>query len=112
MTQPVDEFLVQVVYLDADVIVLRNIDHLFTLPEVSASGTTQSFFNAGVMVIEPSNCTFQVLMDEMEKLASEVKDDWEFFNRVFPWWHRIPRNMNALKYFWTRRQKDVDYMNG
>ncbi|KAG0579921.1 hypothetical protein KC19_4G134800 [Ceratodon purpureus] len=101
----------KVIYLESDIIVLRNIDHLFKLPEVAASGTTQSVFNSGLMVLEPSNCTFQILMDEMEKLASEVDDDWDFFNRVFPWWHRIPKDMNSLKYFWSRDKKSVDNMN-
>ena len=90
---------------------LRNIDHLFRVSEVAGSGTTNSLFNSGVMVMQPSNCTFRILMDEMEKLVSEVKDEWDFLNRVFPWWHRIPKHMNSLKYFWTRQSEDVDHMN-
>jgi alpha-N-acetylglucosamine transferase len=99
--------LIQVIYLETDMIVLRNMDHVFRLPEVSASGTSQSVFNNGVMVLEPSNCTFQILMDEMEKLVSEVIDVWDFFYRVFPWWHRIPRYMNTLKYFWSTEDKEL-----
>nr|PNR58003.1 hypothetical protein PHYPA_004998 [Physcomitrium patens] len=102
----------KVVYVEADVLVLRNLDHLFSMPEISASGSTKTLFNSGVMVVEPSNCTFQLLMDEMEKIISETGGDWDFFNRIFPWWHRIPKHMNYLKYFWTRsRTSEVDSSN-
>jgi hypothetical protein len=62
-------------------------------------------------VIEPSNCTFQLLMDGIQELTSDISNDQEFFNRMFPWWHRIPRHMNYLKYFWTRQANEVDNMN-
>ncbi|XP_024392627.1 uncharacterized protein [Physcomitrium patens] len=102
----------KVIYVEADVLVLRNLDHLFTMPEISASGSTKTLFNSGVMVIEPSSCTFQLFVDEMEKSESEIGGDWDFFNRIFPWWHRIPRHMNYLKYFWTRsRTSEVNYSN-
>lgn len=99
------------VYVEADVLVLRNLDHLFMMPEVSGSGSTKNLFNSGMMVVEPSNCTFQLLMNEIEKNASQIGGDWDFLNRMFPWWHRIPRHMNYLKYFWTRQDNEVDYMN-
>lgn len=99
------------IYVEADVLVLRNLDHLFRMPEISGSGSTSTLFNSGLMVIEPSNRTFQYLMGEMESTASQVSGDWDFFNRIFPWWHRIPRHMNYLKYFWTRQNNEGDYMN-
>lgn len=104
-------FGIQVVYIDADLLILRNLDVLFKMPELSASGNTKTTFNSGVMVIEPSNCTFQLLMDGIQELTSDISNDQEFFNRMFPWWHRIPRHMNYLKYFWTRQANEVDNMN-
>ncbi|KAG0591973.1 hypothetical protein KC19_1G215400 [Ceratodon purpureus] len=101
----------KVVYVEADILVLRNLDHLFMIPEVSGSGSAKTLFNSGVMVIEPSNCTYQLLMDEMEKVASQIGGDWDFLNRMFPWWHRIPRHMNYLKYFWTRQNNEDQDMN-
>lgn len=47
----------------------------------------------------------------MEKYHSQVGGDWEFLNRLFPWWHRIPRYMNYLKYFWTRENNEGENMN-
>ncbi|KAF5942439.1 hypothetical protein HYC85_020081, partial [Camellia sinensis] len=53
----------KIIFIDADLLILRNIDFLFEMPEITATGNNGSLFNSGVMVVEPSNCTFQLLMD-------------------------------------------------
>ncbi|XP_042471237.1 putative UDP-glucuronate:xylan alpha-glucuronosyltransferase 3 isoform X2 [Zingiber officinale] len=90
----------KVVFLDADLLVLRNIDFLFALPEVSAIGNNATLFNSGVMVVEPSECTFQWLMDNIEVITSYNGGDQGYLNEVFTWWHRVPRHTNYLKHFW------------
>ena len=53
----------KIVYLDADIYVLKNLDHLFAAPHLTAALDGEYFnlwegwphFNAGCMVIEPSN---------------------------------------------------------
>ena len=60
----------RVIFIDADIIVLRNLDILFHFPQMSATGNDQSIFNSGIMVLEPSNCTFHVLMSRRHDVIS------------------------------------------
>ncbi|URE08726.1 Glycosyl transferase family 8 [Musa troglodytarum] len=100
----------KVVFLDADLLVLRNIDFLFALPEITAVGNNAALFNSGVMVVEPSNCTFQLLMDHIDEITSYNGGDQGYLNEIFTWWHRVPKSLNFLKHFWAgdaerRREK-------
>lgn len=90
----------KIIFIDADLLVLRNIDFLFTMPEISASGNNGTLFNSGVMVIEPSICTFKLLMENINEIKSYNGGDQGYLNEIFTWWHRIPRHMNYLKHFW------------
>ncbi|EPS60482.1 hypothetical protein M569_14321, partial [Genlisea aurea] len=90
----------KIVFIDADLLILRNIDFLFRLPEMSAAGNHASLFNSGVMVIEPSKCTFQLLMDRINDIDSYDGGDQGYLNEIFTWWHRIPRRVNFLTHFW------------
>ncbi|CAM8918951.1 unnamed protein product [Rhodiola kirilowii] len=90
----------KIIFIDADMLVLRNIDFLFSMPEISATGNNGSLFNSGVMVIEPSNCTFQLLMDHINEIESYNGGDQGYLNEIYTWWHRIPKHMNFLKHFW------------
>lgn len=91
----------KIIFIDADLIILRNIDKLFRLPEISAVGNHKTLFNSGVMVIEPSNCTFQLLIDRINDIESYNGGDQGYLNEIFTWWHRIPKHMNFLKHFWS-----------
>lgn len=90
----------KIIFIDADLLILRNIDFLFGLPELSATGNNATLFNSGVMVIEPSNCTFQLLMDHINEIVSYNGGDQGYLNEIFTWWHRIPKRMNFLKHYW------------
>jgi glycogenin len=64
----------RVVFLDADTLVLQNIDHLFDLPKdiTFAASPELGFpdcFNSGFMVLSPSATT----LAELKKLAGEVE---------------------------------------
>ncbi|KAE8778266.1 xylan alpha-glucuronosyltransferase 1-like [Hordeum vulgare] len=89
----------RIVFVDADQLVLRNIDFLFDAPEVSATGNSRTLFNSGVMVLEPCNCTFDMLMARVRDVRSYNGGDQGFFNEIFTWWHRLPRTVNVLKYY-------------
>ncbi|KAM3237327.1 UDP-glucuronate:xylan alpha-glucuronosyltransferase 2-like [Capsicum chacoense] len=89
----------KVVFIDADIIVLRNIDILFQFPQLSATGNDGSIFNSGVMVIEPSNCTFNMFMQHIKDIISYNGGDQGFLNEIFVWWHRLPRRVNFFKNF-------------
>ncbi|CAL9202975.1 unnamed protein product [Musa hybrid cultivar] len=100
-----------VVFIDADVLVLRNLDLLFHFPQISATGNDGVIFNSGVMVIEPSNCTFNALMALREDVVSYNGGDQGFLNEVFVWWHRLPRRVNFLKNFWSNTTAEASMKN-
>ncbi|KVI03072.1 Glycosyl transferase, family 8 [Cynara cardunculus var. scolymus] len=90
----------KIIFIDADMLILRNIDFLFGMSEISATGNNGTLFNSGVMVIEPSNCTFKLLMDHINEITSYNGGDQGYLNEIFTWWHRIPKTINFLKNFW------------
>ncbi|KAH7685258.1 Glucuronosyltransferase protein [Dioscorea alata] len=90
----------KVIFIDADLLILRNIDVLFEMPEITATGNNATLFNSGVMVVEPCNCTFDLLMEYINEIKSYNGGDQGYLNEIFTWWHRIPKTMNFLKHFW------------
>lgn len=100
----------KIIFIDADLLILRNIDFLFAMPEISATGNNGSLFNSGVMVVEPSNCTFQLLMDHINEIESYNGGDQGYLNEIYTWWHRIPRHMNFLKHFWIGDEEEKKEM--
>ncbi len=92
----------KVVLLDADTIVLDNVDDLFERPALAAAPDflLPDHFNSGVMVIEPKQETFDRMMETL--FASESYDggDQGFLNTFYPDWyasapeHRLPAGYN------------------
>ncbi|KAJ8531934.1 hypothetical protein K7X08_011857 [Anisodus acutangulus] len=101
----------KIIFIDSDIIVLRNMDVLFYFPQMSAAGNDGSIFNSGVMVIEPSNCTFRMFMQRRKEVVSYNGGDQGFLNEVFVWWHRLPRRVNFLKNFWSNSSNEVSVKN-
>ncbi|KAI4388618.1 hypothetical protein MLD38_000930 [Melastoma candidum] len=91
----------KVIFIDADILVLRNLDLLFHFPQMSAVGNDNSIFNSGIMVLEPSNCTFKLLMNSRDEIVSYNGGDQGYLNEIFVWWHRLPRRVNFLKNYWS-----------
>jgi len=89
----------KVIFIDADLLVLKNIDKFFVHPQLSAAPNDKMIFNSGVMVIEPSMCMFKELMEKSFKLGSYNGGDQGFLNEVFTWWHRLPTKLNHLKIY-------------
>ena len=60
----------KVLFLDADTLVLKNVDHLFERDELSAAPDSgwPDCFNSGVFICQPNVETFDALM----KLAKEI----------------------------------------
>lgn len=100
----------KIIFIDADLLILRNIDFLFEMPEITATGNNATLFNSGVMVVEPSNCTFQLLMDHIYEIESYNGGDQGYLNEIFTWWHRIPKHMNFLKHFWEGDEEEKKQM--
>lgn len=100
----------KIIFIDADLLILRNIDFLFEMPEITATGNNATLFNSGVMVVEPSNCTFKLLMDHINEIESYNGGDQGYLNEIFTWWHRIPKHMNFLKHFWEGDEEEKKEM--
>ncbi|XP_062223090.1 UDP-glucuronate:xylan alpha-glucuronosyltransferase 1-like [Phragmites australis] len=90
----------RVIFLDADLLVQRPMEPLFAMPEVSATGNDGTYFNSGVMVVEPCNCTFRLLAEHVGDIESYNGGDQGYLNEVFSWWHRLPSHANYMKHFW------------
>lgn len=92
----------KVVFLDADTLVLRNIDDLFERPEFSACADAgwPDCFNSGVFVAEPNEATFQKLLQYASEHGSFDGGDQGLLNGFFSNWstapsqHRIPFTYN------------------
>lgn len=91
----------KVIFLDSDFLVLKNMDHFFFYPQLTASPNDLMFFNSGMMVIEPSKCMFEDLMNKSLEVKPQYNNngDQGFLNEVFTWWHRLPWRVNGLKSF-------------
>ncbi|KAL1566099.1 putative UDP-glucuronate:xylan alpha-glucuronosyltransferase 4 [Salvia divinorum] len=89
----------KVMFIDSDFIVTRSLDEFFIHPGVSAKGDNKNRFNSGLMVLEPSMCTFRTLMERRWSVRSYNGGDQGFLNEMFPWWHRLPNKINHLTYF-------------
>lgn len=98
----------KIIFIDSDLLILRNMDFLFDLPEISATGNRRFVFKSGMMVIEPSNCTFRFLLRHRRDIISYNGGDQGYLNEVFTWWHRIPRCMNYLKHFWSNDTEEYE----
>ncbi|KAG9153054.1 hypothetical protein Leryth_012325 [Lithospermum erythrorhizon] len=101
----------KIIFIDSDIIILKNLDVLFHFPQMSATGNDGSIFNSGIMVIEPSNCTFKHLMKSRKEIVSYNGGDQGFLNEIFVWWHRLPRRVNFLKNFWSNSTVEVSLKN-
>ncbi|XP_013603839.1 PREDICTED: putative UDP-glucuronate:xylan alpha-glucuronosyltransferase 5 isoform X1 [Brassica oleracea var. oleracea] len=89
----------KLVFIDADFIIAKNVDYLFFYPQLSAAGNNRVLFNSGVMVLEPSACLFEELMQQSFKIKSYNGGDQGFLNEYFVWWHRLSKRVNTMKYF-------------
>lgn len=97
----------KVVFIDADAIVLRNIDRLFDYPEFSAAPNVYESLadfhrlNSGVFVARPSHETFDAMLAELDAPdAFWQRTDQTFLQHFFPDWHGLPVFFNMLQYVW------------
>ena len=97
----------RVVFLDADTLVLRNIDRLFDYPEFCAAPNVYESvadfhrMNSGVFTARPDPETFDAMLARLD--APEAfwrRTDQTFLQDYFPDWHGLPVTMNMLQYVW------------
>ncbi|HTR30746.1 MAG TPA: glycosyltransferase [Puia sp.] len=85
----------KVVYLDADMLIVENIDSLFEKPHMSAviaggflpENAQWSNFNSGLMVVVPGHDTFARITAAVGHLPSADKSDQGFLNSFFDSWY-------------------------
>nr|GMD78613.1 putative UDP-glucuronate:xylan alpha-glucuronosyltransferase 4 [Ipomoea batatas] len=66
----------KVMFVDPDVVLIKNMDQFFVYPEMSAANNGgDHLFSSGVMIVEPSRCTFEALMEKMIRyeVVSKIK---------------------------------------
>ncbi len=95
------------VFIDADALVLKNIDRLFDYPEFSAAPNVYESLsdfhrmNSGVFVARPSFATFAEMIAKLDLPgAFWRRTDQTFLQAFFPDWHGLPIFMNMLQYVW------------
>jgi len=97
----------RVVFLDADTLVIHNIDRLFGYPEFSGapnlyeSLADMDRLNSGVFVAEPDRSTFEAMLTALDQPGAFWKrTDQTFLQHFFPDWHGLPYTYNTLQYVW------------
>lgn len=97
----------KIVFIDADAIVLRNVDRLFSYPEFSAAPNVYESLadfhrlNSGVFVANPSEDTFADMLARLDQPdAFWPRTDQTFLQAFFPDWHGLPVFYNMLQYVW------------
>ncbi|MEM9999489.1 MAG: glycosyltransferase [Pseudomonadota bacterium] len=95
------------VFLDADTLVVRNIDRLFAYPEYCAAPNVYEGLgdfhrlNSGVFTAKPSKQTFAHMLSMLDQ--PDVfwrRTDQTFLETFFPDWHGLPVMFNMLQYVW------------
>ena len=97
----------RIVFIDADAIVLKNIDRLFAYPEFSAAPNVYENLadfhrlNSGVFVASPSEATFSAMLERLDRPgAFWRRTDQTFLEGFFPDWQGLPVFFNMLQYVW------------
>ncbi len=97
----------RVVFLDADTLVVKNIDNLFGYPEFCAAPNLYETLedmhrlNSGVFVAAPSEATYDDMLGRLD--VPDVfwrRTDQTFLEHYFPNWHGLPYTYNALQYIY------------
>ena len=101
----------KIIFLDADILVLKNLDHLFKKPHMTAALDGEYFniwpgqdhFNAGCLVIEPSEEEFNNILNfikefDYSKITTQVLADQEFLNLYYKEWVN-KKELHLNKYY-------------
>lgn len=100
----------KLVFIDADCIVLQNIDEMLDMPSVSAvRDLSYHGVSAGVMVLETSNQFFE---DLMKDINSDVYDN-TYSDQSYLNWYLTDRGIwNEIPYEYNVHQKRMAFKDG
>ncbi|BBM03984.1 glycosyltransferase family 8 protein [Microbulbifer sp. GL-2] len=97
----------KVVFLDADILLLRNIDHLMDYPEFCAAPNLYEGLdgfhrmNSGSFTAVPSETTYQNMLAVLDRPGVFWRrTDQTFLQAFFSQWHGLPYIYNALQYLY------------
>ena len=97
----------RVVFIDADALVLRNVDKLFDFPEFCAAPNVYDGLdgfhrmNSGVFTARPDPATFAAMLARLDRPGVFWRrTDQSFLEDFFPAWHGLPIQFNMLQYVW------------
>lgn len=101
----------KLVYLDSDMLVLRNIDELFGYPELSAvddygfQAAPHREFNGGLLVVEPSSAQLHKMRKAWPKTVQATSMEQWFLNHYFKEFTRLPYIYNTPANVFLRNPK-------
>ena len=97
----------KIFFLDADTLMIQNMDHLFEFPGfVAAPNVYESLsdfhrMNSGVFVAKPDREIFDDMLSELDQPnVFWRRTDQTFLQHYFPKWHGLPYIYNTLQYVW------------
>ena len=97
----------RVVFIDADALVLQNVDKLFDYPEFCAAPNVYESLadfhrmNSGVFTARPSQATYRDMLARLDVPGVFWRrTDQSFLQEYFPDWHGLPVFCNMLQYVW------------
>ena len=122
----------KIVYLDADMLILRNIDGLFKYDHMSATNAggmlqrkkSWTHFNSGLMVIKPSSKTFKDMINKIGKIETlesggtlftpKSGSDQDFLNSYYSKWKQnkklhLDHKYNMIHYYLDEYNKLFGY---
>lgn len=118
----------KIIFLDADMLIKKNIDHLFDSPNLSAVAAGNSLrpswidLNSGLLVIQPSNELYKTAINCLNTLSKSNSleryraiGDQDILHLAFPEWPtnkklHLSEKYNMLSYFMNKTIKN-GYVN-
>ncbi|CAM3523354.1 glycosyltransferase [Paracoccus nototheniae] len=104
------------VFIDADAIVLRNVDKLFGFPEFCAAPNVYDGpdgfhrMNSGVFTARPAPATFAAMMAALDQPGVFwPRTDQSFLQAFFPDWQGLSIHHNLLQYVWLHMPGLLDW---
>lgn len=95
----------KIVFIDADALVLRNVDRLFAYPAFAAAPNLyagigdMTRMNSGVFVMAPDPRRYESMIATLDAPdAFWRRTDQTFLEHCFPDWHGLPYTYNVLQY--------------
>jgi len=102
----------KIVFLDADAVVVRNVDRLFEYPAFGAAPNLYQDLedvgrmNSGVFVAKPSAVEFRRLLGQLDAPgAFWRRTDQTFLEAMFPDWCVLPHWYNTLQYLFFNQPR-------